>query len=74
MARWKTQANFSEIPAGVRVYDPALHGPGDEGVRRWKDQAFAWLGYNPGQELPCGNVIGVLREAIRLMGGTVARD
>lgn len=66
MARRLTEYH-GDVPAMVREYSPAIHGRGDEGIRRWKDGALTWLSANPDRTLPCGDGLGVLRTATRLL-------
>jgi hypothetical protein len=54
----------------VARYDPAVHGPGELGIRLWKTTALAWLDGHPGRALPVGEhgtVMDVLQEAVRLL-------
>ena len=58
-----------DIPAEVAAYDPLVHGPGDDGVRRWEHAALGWLRVNRTRGLPgIGDELAVFREALRLMG------
>jgi hypothetical protein len=65
------------VPAELCRFDPLDWGPGSEGVQRWKRACLDWLNDNPGRVLPfgeCGDVLSVLREAVRLTGGNDQLD
>ena len=59
-------------PADLLSFNAAKWGDGDEAVRTQKRARLAWLAANPGRGLPIGrrgDVLGVLQDAVRLLGG-----
>ena len=66
-------ATLRDVPAEgpelgrLAAYDITIHGPGDNGIREWKRECLEWLDANPGRILPAGNILGVIREAVRLI-------
>jgi hypothetical protein len=65
MARWRSVPE--DVPARLAEYSASEHGTGEAGVRQWKYEALSWLRAHPGRQLPAGDVVGVLRETIRLL-------
>ncbi len=66
MAKWLDDDRH-RYPAGVRQYSKRIHGGGQTGVRNWKRQALGWLAAHPGETVAGRDVLGVLRESVRLM-------
>jgi hypothetical protein len=66
-------ATLRDLPADgpelarLAAYDRAVHGGGDTGIREWKRECIEWLDANPGRVLPAGNLLGVIRETVRLI-------
>ena len=69
MARWLPR----DPDAGLGAYDPAVYGPGVDGIRGWKRAGLAWLNADPLQSVQgtdgnlFGNPLAVIREACRLI-------
>jgi hypothetical protein len=56
----------------LRAFDPLDWGPGDEGIDQWKHACLTYLDAHTDKQLPFGehgDVLSVLREAVRLRGG-----
>lgn len=58
MADWRPPL----APGEAAIYDPALHGPGKDGIRAWRDAALAFLAANGGH--PLGNELDIRRLAV----------
>jgi hypothetical protein len=69
VARW-TRTDEG-IPPELIAYDPAIYGPGDEGIRTWRRAAVDYLNDHPDKVMPFGihgDVLEVFRESLRHMG------
>jgi hypothetical protein len=66
-------ATLRDVPAGgpelarLSAYDVTIHGGGVTGIREWKRECLEWLNANPGRTLPAGDILGVIRQAVRLI-------
>jgi hypothetical protein len=66
-------ATLRDVPADgpelarLAAYSRAIRGPGVNGIREWKRECLEWMNANPGRVLPAGDILGVIREAVRLI-------
>jgi hypothetical protein len=54
------------VPPEVLAYDPAFHGEGQDGIRRWSWAAQNYLREDPRRRIRGMDVLGVIKESIRL--------
>ena len=70
MATWRP-VEVSEVPVEVAEYNPSVHGPGADGIVRWREAALGWLAAHPGRGLPGGiaDRLAVRRKSVALRTG-----
>jgi hypothetical protein len=59
-----------DVPPEVLAYDPAFHGEGQDGIRRWSWAAQNYLREDPQRRIRGMDVLGVIKECIRLQGSS----